>query len=51
MCENCGNCRWHLCDNGDWFCNNQNSDMYEEFTEYNDECDSFEERIKWATAR
>ena len=39
----CGNCKWHWCDDNTWFCNNHNSENYEELTEYEDTCDQFEE--------
>lgn len=42
--ECCGTCKWHWCQQGEWYCNNKYSENYEEFTEYYDECDSYEER-------
>ena len=42
--ENCGNCRYHRKDGDEWICTNENSDCYGCETDYNDECEEFEER-------
>ena len=44
--EGCGTCKWHKKDNdGDgWICTNPNSEYYVEWTEYNDNCEEWEER-------
>lgn len=41
----CGHCVWHRKHpNGDWYCNNENSENYILETAYDDGCDDFEER-------
>lgn len=49
--ECCGTCRWH-CEEVipfdgkkgvDWYCNNHMSDFYLEYTEYEDDCDNWED--------
>ena len=50
--EICGKCKHHFCDNStgyssenkSWFCNNKDSEYYEELTEYEDSCEEFTER-------
>lgn len=42
----CGNCRFHKYDSKIdlWFCENPESEWYTDWTEYNYECDDFEDR-------
>ena len=40
----CGKCMHHRYEDGEWICNNPDSECYGCYTEYNDECDEFEER-------
>ena len=43
--ECCGTCRYHRCDeDGCWFCGNDRSEFYVDWTEYDDVCDEYEER-------
>lgn len=42
--ECCGNCKYHKNDDGDWICNNPDSECYGCVTEYKDICDQQEER-------
>jgi nuclear transport factor 2 (NTF2) superfamily protein len=43
--ENCGNCEFHkMMDNGEWGCNNMESDNYGCETEFSDYCIDHEER-------
>jgi len=41
----CGTCKYHRKDDqGDWVCNNKQSDYYAFITGYADECEDWEER-------
>ena len=40
----CGKCRYHRCECGEWFCDNDRSDYCGCETEYKDTCPDFEER-------
>ena len=42
--ENCGHCRHHRKDDGEWVCHNPESDCYGCYTEYREVCENFEER-------
>jgi len=42
--ENCGHCLHHRNTDGEWVCTNPESECYGCYTEYNDECNEFEER-------
>ena len=43
--EKCGKCLHHRYEDGEWICNNPDSECYGCYTEYNDICnDGFEER-------
>ena len=44
MYEKCGECKYHQFRDGDWTCTNEDSEFYGEYTDYNDECEEFEER-------
>lgn len=46
MNEICGECKYHRYDreSGDWVCENDDSEYFAEFTDYNDSCDGYEER-------
>lgn len=52
MEECCGKCKFHRAvrtDKGsdnvvDWFCDNNESDNYTDYTDYGDSCEDFEER-------
>ena len=41
----CGKCIHHRYKDGEWICTNPDSECYGCYTEYNDECDEFEERV------
>ena len=41
---NCGHCLYHKKVNEYWVCDNDNSECYGEYTEYNEKCEEFEER-------
>ena len=41
----CGKCIHHRYEDGEWICTNPDSECYGCYTEYNDECDEFEERV------
>ena len=43
--ENCGHCLHHRNIDGEWICVNPDSECYGCYTEYNDECREFEERL------
>lgn len=40
----CGECKYHRFEEGDWVCCCQDSDWYEEYTDYCENCEEFEER-------
>lgn len=48
--EICGKCRYHKPDSShggdikEWYCNNEDSEYYTDYTEYTDSCEEFEER-------
>lgn len=43
--ECCGTCEFHVPDaNGDFVCNNPDSDCYSDWTEYGDCCEEWEAR-------
>lgn len=43
----CGTCYYHKVDNmGEWYCGNQRSDHYCEYTDYNDDCIDWHERAE-----
>ena len=48
--ECCGKCKYHKPDRpcggdiNDWYCDNEELEYYTDYTEYDDTCDSFEER-------
>lgn len=42
--EICGFCTHHHKENDEWICENPDSECYGCYTEYNDDCDSFESR-------
>lgn len=51
MREICGECKHHKSDKQDgdfayigWYCDNEDSDYYTDYTEYDDSCDCFEKR-------
>ena len=43
--ENCGHCVHHRTVDGEWVCHNPESECYGCYTEYNETCDCFEERM------
>lgn len=45
--ECCGTCKWHEPDpwDGEWVCDNKESNCYGCVTEYNDICDDYETRL------
>lgn len=46
--EICGECKWHIADDGrptpDWYCGNDLSDYFGDYTDYTDTCECFEQR-------
>lgn len=44
--ERCGTCKYHRRDDttDGWFCANEESDYYSDFTEYKDKCEEWEGR-------
>ncbi len=46
----CGNCKYHrlcvsaFCSSSDWACDNEDSDNYGLYTQYNDRCEEGEAR-------
>lgn len=40
----CGNCSFCVFDDGEWNCNNEESENYGLYVDYNDDCDEHEER-------
>lgn len=38
----CGNCKHHKCEDGEWYCNNLDTDNYAAYTGYDDTCDEWE---------
>lgn len=42
--EVCGKCRHHCGSSRGWYCANERSDFYSNYTEYGNRCDEFEER-------
>jgi hypothetical protein len=40
----CGTCEHHTMKNGEWYCNNQDSENYVLETEYEDYCEDYERR-------
>ena len=43
----CGTCKYHKTDNmGEWYCGNQRSDHYCEYTDYNDDCIDWQKRTE-----
>lgn len=40
----CGKCIYHRYDDGEWVCNNPDSECYGCYTEYRDSCNDFETR-------
>lgn len=40
----CGECNYHRCMDGEWTCQNEGSDYFTDYTDYEDSCDMWEQR-------
>ena len=49
--EDCGTCCWHKKEGGGWVCNNPESELYADWTDYNDSCEEYEERTPYGARR